>query len=364
MSKARIPNTKFQKPKPKDRSFKKILIVRLDRIGDVILSTPAIRAVHDAYPASYIAVMVRPYAREILEGNPYCNEVIVYDKSGSEKSVAGNARFIRGLRKKRFDLAILLHPTQRTHLLAAAAGIPVRVGYGKKWPLLLTKRIPHTKQFGLKHEIDYTLDMLRHIGIEAKERSLYMPVAPDAERRIAQTFKENGIKDSDTVVAIHPGASCPSKRWKAENFAAVGNALAKKQGARIVIMAGKDDRFYGDRVAALMDEACLNLSGKTSVSEVASVLRRSALFISNDSGPVHIACAVGTPVVAIFGRSDRGLSPERWGPSGKHSKILHKNVGCERCLAHACTKRFKCLEAVTVKETLEAAATLLKRKKR
>ena len=104
---------------------------------------------------------------------------------------------------------------------------------------------------------------------------------------------------------------------------------------------------------------CVNLSGKTSVADVASVLRRVKLFISNDSGPVHISCAVGTPVIAIFGRSDRGLSPSRWGPTGERDIVLHKDVGCDECLAHNCNKKFKCLEAVTVDEVLAAAAKIL-----
>jgi ADP-heptose:LPS heptosyltransferase len=108
-----------------------------------------------------------------------------------------------------------------------------------------------------------------------------------------------------------------------------------------------------------MQGSCVNLAGRTSVADVAGILRRSKLFISNDSGPVHIACAVGTPVVAIFGRSDRGLSPERWGPTGKNDIILHEDVGCVECLAHNCKKGFMCLEAITVDDVLAAAEKIL-----
>jgi len=332
----------------------------LDRIGDVVLSTPVIKAVRDAYPESHIAMMVRPPSRDIVEANPYLDEVIVYDRSGGEKSLAGNIRFVKRLKDERFDLAVILHPTQRTHLIAACAGIPVRVGYDKKYGFLLTKRIPHAKQFGLKHEIDYTLDILRYIGIEPADRTLCMPISGSSERRIKGLFNASGIKDIDTVFAINPGASCPSKRWKAENFAKVAGSLIDKHGAKIVIVSGWDDRAFGNRVASLLGNRCLDLSGKTSVADLASVLKRARLFISNDSGPVHIACAVGTPVVAIFGRSDRGLSPERWGPSGPRDIVVHKDVGCGVCLAHNCTTGFKCLEAVTVEDVCQAAERILK----
>ncbi|MBI4974600.1 MAG: glycosyltransferase family 9 protein, partial [Candidatus Omnitrophica bacterium] len=135
---------------------KKILIIRLDRIGDVLLSTPVIKAVREAKPASHIAFMVQPYCREVVEGNPYLNEVIIYDKEEAEKGILGNLTFILNLHRHRFDLAIILHPTNRTHIITFLAGIPERVGYDKKMGWLLTKRIPHAKQFGLKHEIDYT----------------------------------------------------------------------------------------------------------------------------------------------------------------------------------------------------------------
>ena len=345
--------------KSKIQNYRKILIVRLDRIGDVLLSTPAIKAVRDAYPDSHIAVMVRPYSRNIVEGNPCLNEVILYDKSGGEKTLAGNIKFIRMLRGKKFDTAIILHPTARSHMITAMAGIPERVGYDRKLSFLLTKRVPHTKQFGLRHEIDYTLGLLRYMGIASADRTLYMPVNAGSEKKINGLFKENGIKNGDMVVVVNPCASCASKRWDAAHFAKVADGLISRYSAKIIIIAGPQDLAIGNRAAALMSGPSLNLSGKTSVSDIASILKRSRLFISNDSGPVHIACAVRTPVIAIFGRSDRGLSPERWGPSGENDVVLHKYTGCRICLAHNCENGFRCLESITVPDVLSAADPFL-----
>ena len=163
---------------------KNILIARLDRIGDVVLSTPVIKALRDACPDSHIAMMVLPYAREIVEGNPYLDEVIIYDKDRGQKGVSGNYKFIQELKKKKFDIAIILHPTNRTNMVLMFAGIPKRIGYNKKAGFLLTKKIPHTKQFGMKHEIDYSLDILKYIGIEPSARELYMPINSVSERKI------------------------------------------------------------------------------------------------------------------------------------------------------------------------------------
>ncbi|MDD5136733.1 MAG: lipopolysaccharide heptosyltransferase II [Candidatus Omnitrophica bacterium] len=347
------------KSKIQKRGGKRVLIVRLDRIGDVLLSTPVIKAVRDVCPDGHIAFMVRRYAKDILEGNPYLDEVIVYEKTGRERGFFRNLGFVRHLRRKKFDIALILHPTKRTHLLVSLAGIPETVGYNRKWGFLLTTRIPHSKQYGLKHEIDYTLDILRYTGLEPRDKTLYMPVNSHSESKVDELLRTSGIAKDDLCVAMNPGASCPSKRWKPDKFAKVADALIERYGAKIVVVAAEADKGLGDRIASLVKKDCVNLSGRTSVADVASVLRRTKLFISNDSGPVHIACAVGTPVIAIFGRHDRGLSPTRWGPTGWHDAVLHKDVGCIECLAHNCARGFKCLEAVTADEVLTAAAKIL-----
>ncbi|MFA5146139.1 MAG: lipopolysaccharide heptosyltransferase II [Candidatus Omnitrophota bacterium] len=357
MNSHQSPVTSHQLKKP---SYNKILIIRLDRIGDVVLSTPAMRAIREAYPASHIACMVRPHAADIVMGSPYIDEVLIYDKDGAHKGLRGTLSFAGALRRSRFDAAVILHPTGRTHIIAFLAGIPERIGYDKKWGFLLTKRLPHLKQLGMKHESEYTLDIVRHMGIEPKDLSLYMPLSPESEKKIDSIFAGNGIRREDTVIVLNPGASCPSKRWPCKNFAQLGEVLCDRFRAKIVVAGGKGDVETGKGVAGSMKAGVLDLSGKTTVADLASIFRRSKLLISNDSGPVHIACAVGTPVVAIFGRNDRGLSPVRWGPSGKGDIVLHKDVGCGVCLAHNCKIGFKCLEAVTVEEVVAAAGKILK----
>lgn len=336
-------------------SYKKILIVRMDRLGDVVLSTPAIKAVRDAHPESHIAVLVRPYVRGVLEGNPSIDEVITYDKTKDGKNIWTNIRFILNLRSKKFDLAIILHPKNSSHIFSFLAGIPERIGFDKKCGFLLTKKIPHMKQFGLKHEIDYTLDVLNYLGIRSSDRTLFLPLDKASERRIEDIFEKNGILKGGPVITMHPTASCPSRRWNLERFAKTADMLSVRYGAKIVIITGPEDKVSGDEVARRMKTWRLNLSGKTLVADLASILKRSRLLISNDSGPVHVAGAVGTPVVSIFGRNDRGISPMRWGPVGKGDVALHKDVGCEVCLAHNCKIGFKCLDAISVEEVLEAA---------
>jgi len=336
-----------------------ILLTRTDRIGDVVLSTPAIKVVRDKYPDAYIAFMVRPYAKDIVDGNPYLDEVIIYDKYGKHKSFLSTFFFSFGLRRKKFDLAIALHPTNRAHMIFFLAGIPERVGYDRKMPFFFTKKVPHLKQEGKKHELEYTLELLELAGISGKDKGLFVPVHENDISKIEAILSEHHVGKDAPLIAINPGASCPSKKWPPENFATVAEALAEKYKARIIIIADKENSQLAERVAGGMKHEPLNLSGKTTVGELAALLSKCALFISNDSGPVHIACAVGTPVISIFGRKDPGLSPKRWGPTGARSVVFHKDVGCNPCLAHNCDKGFKCLSAITTDEVLRAAEGLL-----
>jgi heptosyltransferase-2 len=340
--------------------FKRILIARTDRIGDVLLSTPVIKALRDRYPQAYIAMMVSPYARDIVEGNPYLDKVIIYDKDGAHKSWFNSFKFSRGLKKKKFDLALILHPANRVHLVSFLAGIPRRIGYDRKLGFLLTDRIKHTKQLGEKHELEYNLDLLRYLNIEPQEKNLYMPVKPESEKWVRELFKQEGIQEADKLLAIHPAASCPSKIWPAERFAQAADKLAQKYGFKILIIAGPKDLKTAEVLVKHLRSGVINLAGKTSVSQLASFLKRCALFISNDSGPVHIASAVGTPVISIFGRNQAGLSPRRWGPVGLKDRVLHKETGCIECLAHNCQKQFACLKAISVEDVLAAADAILR----
>jgi heptosyltransferase-2 len=341
-------------------TFKRILIVRTDKIGDVLLSTPVIKALRDNYPDAYIAMMVSSYARDIVAGNPYLNEVIIYDKDSTHKGWLDSIEFANNLRGKRFDLALILHPTNRVHLLTFFAGIPRRIGYDRKLGFLLTDWIKHTKQLGEKHELEYNLDLIRYLDIEPKDKSLFMPIRLDSEKWVKELLRENAIGEDDRLSVIHPGASCPSKIWPNERFAEIADALVERYGFKILVVAGLRDIAIAQAVIGHMHHPAINLGGRTSVSELASLLKKCSLFISNDSGPVHIASAVGTPVISIFGRNQKGLSPLRWGPLGLRDRVLHKEVGCIQCLAHNCKKEFACLKAVTAEEVLKVVDEILK----
>lgn len=333
----------------------RILIVRTDRIGDVVLSTPVIRSLREAFPDAHLAMMVRPGNRELVEGHPDLDAVILYDKQGREKGWLGNFRFAAALRAHRFDTALILHSTNRVILVTWLAGIRRRVGYARRLPWGLTHRLPYVKREGDRHELEYNLDLVRLIGVEGKRRDLFVPTPPAQEARVAAFLQGQGIDGASPLIVLHPGASCPSKRWPAERFAEVGDALSSRHGARVVVVTGPEDPSAGRQVLGRMRVQATPALGTLGLGELACLLRRARCLISNDSGPVHLACAVGTPVVAIFGRWGGGLSPTRWGPTGPRGVALHHDVGCRPCLAHRCPIGFVCLQAVAVDEVVAAA---------
>jgi heptosyltransferase-2 len=339
---------------------KKILIVRTDRLGDVILSTSVIRNLRLVYPESQIAFMCRPYTKSVLEGNPYLDEVIVYDKYGRHKSIFSSIKFTLHLRKKRFDWALILHPTNRAHLITFFAGIPFRIGWNRKLGFLLTYRLPHTKQMGERHESEYTLDILRELNIPIIDKSLYFPLKKDKKEFIDNLLEAGDVRKEDMLIVIHPSASCPSKRWPQEFFSSLIELLKKEFNLKITIVTSKEEIAYGERIVRAHPDV-IDLRGKVDIPSLGWLLHRACLFISNDSGPVHIAASLGTPVISIFGRKDKGLSPQRWRPLGEKSFYLHKDVGCNFCLAHKCQKDFLCLKAITPEEVFEVAKSLLKK---
>lgn len=342
--------------------MRRILVMRLDRLGDVVLSTPVLDALRARDPEAFLAMMVQPACRDVVEGHPALDAVIVYDKAAAHRGWWRTVRFAWALRRRAFDVALILHPTRRSHAIAWLAGIPVRIGYARKSGWLLTHRLPHRKQEGKRHEAAYTLELLRPLGIEPPpDPRPSVAVRADAAQRLEALLASHGIGPGEPLIVIHPSASCVSKRWMPERFALVADRLIASTGSRVILVSGAPEQPDAQAVRQAMTRPAVNLAGALSVAELAALLRRARVLISNDSGPVHVAAAVGTPVVAIFGRNQPGLSQQRWGPIGPGHVVLQKDVGCVTCLAHRCDIAFRCLQALSVDDVYAAARAVLDR---
>ena len=313
--------------------FRNILIVRTDRIGDVILTTPAIKVLRQAYPSARISILIAPLTKELVAGNPDLDEIIVDDRRGVHRGIMGFWRLVLSLRRKKYDLAIVYHTKKRTNCLCWAAGIPRRAGYkNEKFGLLLTDPIPDQRHWGRQHEAQYCLDVLRHLGISGNKilakspvdlaEDIDVPISADGWGWLEQFCREYHICAEERLIAIHPGASDPAKRWPREQFAELIEQLVKRYQARIILVGTAQTSVVARQIIALTKIPVLDLTGKTTVGQLAGLLKRCNLLVSNDSGPVHIAAGVKTPCVAIFTRNQPGINPQRWQPLGGKNKVV------------------------------------------
>lgn len=306
------------------QTFKNILIVRTDRIGDVVLTTPSIKVLRQAYPAARISILVTPSTYDLVNGNPYVDEILVDDRQGRHKGLLGFLRLAREIRLKRFDLAIIYHTKRRYNLACYAAGIPFRLGYkNEKFGFLLSLPLKDLRALGTKHEAEYCMDVLKAIGVKHDDLDIFVPLQKEAEGWMFNWMQENNLKPNEFIV-VHPGASDLTKCWPTANFALLMDRLAERYALKIVLMGSLQTVPSAEEILrqARQTSQILNLTGKTSVAQMASLLRRARLLISNDSGPVHVAAGVGTNVISLFLRDQPGINAERWKPLGPKGFIL------------------------------------------
>ena len=304
------------------KEFKNILIVRTDRIGDVVLTTPVIKSLREAYPASRICILINPLTQDLLKGNPYLDEILIDDREHQHKG-RGFFTLVNTLNQRKFDLAIIFHTKRRTNLLCFLAGIRRRAGYkNNKFGFLLTDPIKDVRHLGEKHEAQYCLDVLKHLGVKAGPLELFVPIQEEAIVWLKEFEQNNGLQPSDRLVIIHPGASDPSKRWPEGRFAEIIDSLTKRYAVKIILIGASHIQEVSEKILSLVNSPVIDLTGKTTVAQMAVLLKRSCLLVSNDSGPVHIASALGCPVVSIFTRNQPGINPGRWRPLSPQSRTV------------------------------------------
>jgi heptosyltransferase-2 len=337
---------------PRLPDIPRILITRTDRIGDLVLTTPLFKALRGKFPKAHIAVLVFLEHREIVQGNPFIDEVILYDKQGSERGLLGQFLFSQRLRKKKFDVAVHAHATNRTHLAAWLAGIPVRIGYDRRAPWALTHVRRYDKKEGLKQEAEYLLDLVGPLGVfPSREIETFFPVSDRAVRSLENLLLFHKVPLDLPWIVLSPSASDVTKMWPAERFGEFVTQIAKKRPVVFFAIGTRKDQEIIDKMKQSTRLPIFDLSGRLSLGMLGAFLKRAALLVSNDSGPVHIAVAVGTPVVSIFGRYEPGLGPKRWQPLGKNSRVVAKDV------SHIpeADRKFTYVDEIPVEDVLQAA---------
>lgn len=332
----------------------KILIIRTDRIGDVVLTTPIIKILRDQFPKAHLAFLTGPKTKDIVKGNPFLDEIIIYDKHNKHRSIMETIKFSLELKQRKFDAVIVFNPSRRNHLFTFFARIPKRIGYNRKYGFLLTDSFPDKKCEGLKSESFYNEMLLNPIGIQPKcSKELYVPLDSSQDDRIEALLKDSGI--TYPFVTINVSASCPSKQWPIQNFAHLCQLIYDKLNFSSVLIGNPS---LCQETVGLVRCPIVSVDEKLSLPQLTTLIKKSKVHISGDTGPMHIASAVGTPVITIFGRTLSGLGPTRWRPLMGEVHLFHKDIGCNPCLAHRCGLDFDCLKATKVEEVFHAVKSI------
>jgi len=302
------------------KAIKNILVFRNDRFGEFLLNIPALRALKETFINASLIAVVNSSLKDLAENIPFIDEVIEWDQGAHPLSE--KASFINLLRKKKIDIAVMLNPAKDFNIYAYLAAIPVRVGYNRKWGFLLTRKMQDKKHLGERHEIEYNLELVSLIGAETLDKSLTLPLD---ERTVDILSADFNIKDTRNLVALHPWTSDPLKQWPYEKFRELAERLIKEQGIPVVIIGGKDELSKSKEFFRDIDDNLINLTGRTTLMQLAAVLKKCKLLISGDSGPAHLASAVGTRVLAVFRNDISAKSARRWGPCGEGHIVMEKD---------------------------------------
>jgi heptosyltransferase-2 len=329
--------------------YERILIRATNWVGDAILSLPAVQAVRSLYPDAHIAVLARPWVADIYRFGDFADGIILYNKCSGLAAARERLRVAGELRRRRFDCALLLQNAFDAALITALARIPVRIGYARdarRWLLTHAVETPQSGQIP-RHESFYYLELLRRAGWLDS-----LPPRPEPSlNRIT--------RQPEPVIGVSPGAAFGSaKRWLPERFAAAAAELARRCAATVSVFGSPGEHSLCDQVA-LEIRACgveaRNLAGATSLDEFIRLAARCMLFLTNDSGAMHVAAALGVPTVAVFGATD----PEATSPLGPRVRLVREPVECSPCLLRECPIDHRCMTRVTADRVVSAALELL-----
>ncbi|MEW6335107.1 MAG: lipopolysaccharide heptosyltransferase II [Thermodesulfobacteriota bacterium] len=339
--------------------MEKILVRGTNWIGDVVMTLPALAAIRRRWPAARLFVLTKPWVAELYRLSPDVDEVILFEEPGRHAGVGGLWRLGAELRRYRLDCAILLQNAIEAAILARIAGIPRRAGYNSDGRgLLLTHSVRRTRAIRRVHQIDYYLRMVEALGCRPAERTVHLHPAGDYAGISERFFREWGIRAGDPLIGVAPGAAYgPAKKWFPDRFASVVDRLLDETGGQAILFGSDGDRESTAEVNNHARHRLIDAAGRTNLREAIALISRCDLFISNDTGLMHIAGALGIPMVAIFGSTN----PETTSPAGAMSVVIHRDVDCSPCLKPVCPTDFRCMERIGADEVYGAARRLMMR---
>ncbi len=336
----------------------KFLVIRTDRIGDVVLATPVPEAIKRSYPNSQVTMMVSAYTRDLFNHNPWVDEVITED----QENLKGFFKLVKLLRSKKLDVVILLRPTLRLALILFLTGIKVRIGTGyRAYGFLFNHRIYQHRKTIEKHELEYNLNMLAPLGMHKEKMMPQIYLSPEEERHSKRIFDDLNIREENVKIVIHPGSGHSSLNYPLKKFALLADKLIQGLSAKVILTGNQKEMKLSEKMRASMRNQPFDLTGQTDLRGLCLLLKGADLLISNSTGPMHLASALGTPVVALFSPLFVA-SPKRWGPYGEGHEVISPPVKtCYKCDSERCPD-FNCMEKIDPEEIILRVKKILQGK--
>lgn len=333
----------------------KILVRVNNWIGDAVMNTPALGTIRESFPDAEIVIVANPLVSSLFLSHPYCDRVIVYDKKGKDRGIRGFTGFVGRLRKEHFDAAILFQKAIEAGLMTFLARIPIRIGFTTDHRgFLLSHGVQFSEDIKKRHHTEHFTSLLQSCGISGGDGRQLLQVS-DSEKEWARQSL-----NSASWVVINPGAAYGSaKRWLPHRFAQVADRLSEHYGCHILLIGGPGEVDIGKEIEDSCRTNLSNYIGKTTVREMMALISVCKLMVTNDSGPMHVAAALGLPIVAIFGSTDHTTTF----PAGVPYRIVRKDFPCAPCLLRQCPIDHRCMNAVAAEDVLTSVHRLVEDEK-
>jgi heptosyltransferase-2 len=339
----------------------KILVRANNWVGDAVMSIPALRAIRSRWPEAEIVIVVRPSVADLYRGQRYVDRILIYENRDRHRGFWGRERLVHTLRQERFDAAVLFQNAFEAAWIAWRARIPERIGYARYGRSgFLTRAIPvPAKDEAPNHETYYYLELLRRAGwIERLPQidEISISVGEEDRQNAQERLLTAGVRQDAPRIALASGAAYGSaKCWEPERYAALADRLIAAFDADVILVGTPQESGMAARIATAMCHRAFNLVGTTKIGELPALLSTCRLFIGNDSGAMHVAGAVGVPVIGIFGPTDpqgtRAMTPQ--------FSLIREPVDCSPCFLRTCPIDHRCMTRISVERVFEAARVLL-----
>jgi heptosyltransferase-3 len=343
---------------PLSDRLEKVLLVRTDRLGDVILTLPMVSELRKVHPGTHVSMLLRPYTGAIVEGHAGVEEILWDD--GRYKTFLV---LLRALRLRRFDAAVLVHPTLRLALMLFLAGVPVRIGSGYRvYSFLLNVPVHEHRKDARRHELEYNLNLLAPLGVTASvhpgSAEFGVVVPRSAQRRAEEKLRDAGLTLGSAFVIIHPGSGKSAREWPLEKFCGLGRLIHDRTGLLLLVTGIDAERGLAQALTEGIGKGAVSAAGEFSLQELAAVIKRAALWIGHSTGPLHLAVALGTPVVGLYPQL-RPMSAQRWGPFATQCRV-HVPAKPENCRECGRGDAFcACMDTISVEEVFHSVEELL-----